>query len=229
MAPFIFHIADLYYESMIGQTFTIVDVETTGASAKAGRIIEIGALRVERGEVVRTYTSLINPGQPIPEFITGMTGIREADVLGAPTFEEVADEVLELFEGSTFVAHNAAFDYGFLKEEFRRVGYGFSLPRLCTVRLSRAVFPEHRRHNLTALIERHGFSCENRHRAFDDAEVLWQFLQMLEKAVPREDLEKHLKRLTSAIYPVPASNKSEAFIYERDMDSVTVSSDEMLA
>lgn len=207
---------------MRNQTFAIVDVETTGASAKLGRIIEIGILRVERGELVRTYKSLINPGQPIPEFISGMTGIREIDVLAAPTFAEVADEVLELFEGATFVAHNAAFDYSFLKEEFKRLGYGFTLPRLCTVRLSRAVYPEHIRHNLTALIERHGFTCASRHRAYDDAEVLWQFLQMLEKTLPAEDLEKHLKRLTSAIYAVPVSTKKETFVYERDIESVDI-------
>lgn len=217
----VFHVEDLYYQNMLDQTYTIVDVETTGASAKFGRIIEIGILRVERGELVRTYKSLINPGQPIPEFITGMTGIREVDVLAAPSFADVADEVLELFEDSTFVAHNAAFDYGFLKEEFKRLGYGFALPRLCTVRLSRAVYPEYARHNLTALIERHGFSCASRHRAYDDAEVLWQFLQMLEKTLPAEDLEKYLKRLTSAIYAVPASSKKETFVYERDIDAIS--------
>lgn len=205
---------------MLDQTYTIVDVETTGASAKFGRIIEIGILRVERGELVRTYKSLINPGQSIPEFISGMTGIREIDVLTAPTFAEVADEVLELFEGATFVAHNAAFDYGFLREEFKRLGYGFNLPRLCTVRLSRAIYPEHARHNLSALIERHNFSCTSRHRAYDDAEVLWQFLQMLEKTLPAEDLEKHLKRLTSAIYSVPISTKKETFVYERDIETL---------
>ncbi len=214
-------ICGLYYLNMLNQTYTIVDVETTGASAKLGRIIEIGILRIEHGELVRTYKSLINPGQPIPEFISGMTGIREIDVLAAPTFSEVADEVLELFEGATFVAHNAAFDYSFLKEEFKRLGYGFNLPRLCTVRLSRAIYPEHARHNLTALIERHKFSCVSRHRAYDDAEVLWQFLQMLEKTLPTEDLEKHLKRLTSAIYSVPASSKKETFVYERDIDAIS--------
>lgn len=209
---------------MKGKTFTIVDVETTGASAHAGRIIEIGALRVEHGEVVKTYKKLLNPGQAIPEFITSMTGIRDIDVLVAPTFEEVADEVLELFEGSTFVAHNAAFDYGFIREEFKRLGYGFTLPRLCTVRLSRALYPEHRKHNLTALIERFNFTCVSRHRAFDDAEVLWQFLQMLEREIPQEDLEKQLTRLTSTIHPVSPSSKKEAFIYERDMDSLTADS-----
>lgn len=205
---------------MLDQTYTIVDVETTGASSKLGRIIEIGILRVEHGELARTYKTLLNPGHAIPEFITGITGIRDVDVVLAPTFAEVADELLELFEGSTFVAHNAPFDYSFLRSEFHRLGYGFAVPRLCTVQLSRAVYPEHRHHNLTALIERHNFNCVSRHRAYDDAEVLWQFLQMLEQTVPAEDLEKHLKRLTSVIHQVPPSIKKESFVYERDMETV---------
>jgi DNA polymerase-3 subunit epsilon len=203
---------------MQDRILTIVDVETTGASAKMGRIIEIGVLRVEHGEVVRTYKSLINPGQPIPEFITGMTGIRERDVLAAPAFEEIADELLELFEGATFVAHNAPFDYSFLRAEFARLGYGFLLPRLCTVQLSRALYPEHKRHNLSALIDRFSFTCQSRHRAYDDAEVLWQFLQMLERTVPTEELNKHVKRLTNAIHRIAPSTKKETFIYERDME-----------
>ncbi len=181
---------------MLDKIFTIVDVETTGAGPLLGRVMEIGLLRVEHGEIVKTYKTLINPGESIPEFISDMTGIRDTDVLAAPTFEQVADEVLELFEGATFVAHNAAFDYSFLKSEFRRLGYGFTLPRLCTVQLSRAVYPEHKHHNLSALIERHGFACLSRHRAMGDAEVLWQFLQMLEREIDQEDLRKHIKMLT---------------------------------
>lgn len=202
---------------MKDKIFTIVDVETTGASAAVGRVIEIGILRVEKGEVVKTYKSLIDPEQSIPEFITGMTGISDADVAAAPTFASVAEEVLELFTDSTFVAHNAAFDYGFLKAEFRRLGHAFTLPRLCTVRLSRSVHPEHRHHNLSALIERHGFSIESRHRAFDDAQVLWQFLQLLQQTVPAEELESHIHRATSQVY-VPAAHAARSFVYERDVD-----------
>lgn len=201
---------------MLDKIFTIVDVETTGASPALGRIIEIGLLRVEHGEVVSTYKTLVNPEQDIPEFITGMTGIRESDVRGAPTFEYIADTLLEFFEGSTFVAHNAAFDYAFLKSEFKRLGYGFTLPRLCTVRLSRAVYPEHKRHNLSVLIERHGFVCKSRHRAYDDAEVLWQFLQMLHAILPGPDFQAHLDRLIQPVFYIRPETKKTAFVYERD-------------
>lgn len=175
--------------------FTIVDVETTGGSPFFSRVIEIGLLRVEHGEVVSEYQTLLNPGQPIPEFITKMTGIADSDVAAAPSFGDVADELAEYFRGSVFVAHNAQFDYGFIQEEFRRLGFGFAVPRLCTVRLSRALFKEYKHHNLTSLIERYGFEIENRHRAFDDAKVLWDFLQFLRKNIEKTELQSTMEKI----------------------------------
>ena len=177
------------------KNFTIVDVETTGGSPFFSRVIEIGLLRVEHGEVVKEYKTLLNPEQEIPEFITKMTGISDADVADAPVFEDIADDLLDTFENSIFVAHNAGFDYGFIKEEFRRIGYEFNLDKLCTVRLSRALFPEFKRHNLTELIERYQFECENRHRAFDDAKVLWNFLQHVQVNIEPKILERAMKRI----------------------------------
>lgn len=182
---------DLFLE----KNFTIVDVETTGGSPFFNRVIEVGLLRVEKGEVVEEFQTLMNPEMPIPEFISEMTGITDEQVSLAPPFAELADEILVKFEDAIFVAHNSQFDYGFLKEEFRRLGYEFKLPQLCTVRLSRALFPEYKHHNLTALIERYEFECENRHRAFDDAKVLWDFLQHIQANVETKDLQKILKRM----------------------------------
>jgi DNA polymerase-3 subunit epsilon len=98
-----------------------------------------------------------------------------------------------------FVAHNAPFDYGFIKEEFRRQGYGFSMDALCSVRLSRALFPEHPRHNLDEIIKRFAISCENRHRALDDALVVWEFMQRIEKDFPAAQLAKALKQATKKV------------------------------
>jgi DNA polymerase-3 subunit epsilon len=159
-------------------TFTIIDIETTGGSGYFHRVIEIGALRVEHGEVVREFQTFLNPGLPIPEFITKLTGISDEDVAHAPLFEDVKDELVELLEGSVFVAHNVAFDYGFIKQEFRRVGYGFSMDRLCSVRLSRELFPEHRHHNLDEIIKRFNIFCDSRHRGLGDAKVVWEFMHM---------------------------------------------------
>lgn len=201
------------------KNFTIVDVETTGGSPFFNRVIEVGLLRVEKGEVIEEYKQLLNPGIPIPEFITNMTGISDGDVADQPTFEDIADELLQKFEDSIFVAHNSQFDYGFLKEEFRRIGYGFNMDQLCTVRLSRALFKEHKHHNLSAIIERYEFDCQNRHRAFDDAKVLWDFLQHVHTNVEEKQLQKALKQLLKSSR-VPKAKPPEGITYETESGEV---------
>lgn len=186
---------------MLNAAYTIVDVETTGGSPATNRIIEIGILRVERGRVVSKYKSFINPGMPIPEFITTFTGITDAQVKKAPTFSDIAEEVLMLFEDSIFVAHNSNFDYQFLRSEFRRAGFGFTMPTLCTVRLSRVLFPQYKKHNLSAIIERFSIVCKHRHRAFDDAQVLWEFIQRLPKEFSAEYLATTVLRTMKKIPP----------------------------
>ncbi len=189
------------------KNFTIVDVETTGGSPFFNRVIEIGLLRVEKGEVVERYQTLLNPEMEIPEFITKMTGITQQDADSAPKFADLAEEILSKFEDAIFVAHNSQFDYGFLKEEFRRLDLTFSMPQLCTVRLSRALYKDFKHHNLTALIERYNFECENRHRAFDDAKVLWDFLQHAQNDIESIEFQKALRRTISA----PREMKSQLF------------------
>ncbi len=216
------------------KNFTIVDVETTGGSPFFNRVIEIGLLRVEKGEVVEEFQTLLNPGMPIPEFITKMTGISEEAVSMAPTFEELADDILAKFEDAIFVAHNSQFDYGFLKEEFRRLGYGFTMPQLCTVRLSRSLYKEHRHHNLTAIIERYKFECANRHRAFDDAKVLWDFLMHCHTNLEAEVLLKAMRQtlrgpreLKSAILksiPKTVPEPATELVYETETgETITLS------
>lgn len=202
------------------KNFTIVDVETTGGNSFFNRVIEIGLLRVEKGEVVEEYQTLLNPGIMIPEFITRMTGISDEHVSVCPTFEELADDILSKFENAIFVAHNSQFDYGFIQEEFRRLGYAFNAEQLCTVRLSRTLFPEYKRHNLTELISRYKFECENRHRAFDDAKVLWDFLQHVHTNVSKEQLQAVLKRLIKKPrnIPIPELKEGELEYVSIDID-----------
>lgn len=173
---------------MMDRKFTIVDVETTGGSPFFNRVIEVGAIRVVNGEVVDRFNSLINPGVEVPEFITELTGIKNSDVENAPAFVDVREELLEFFRGSTFVAHNVGFDYSFLRREFERSGFVFVVDQMCTVRLSRALYPQEKRHNLTSLIERFSFECENRHRAMDDALVLWEFIKLIQNNFSKEEL-----------------------------------------
>lgn len=122
-----------------------------------------------------------------------MTGIDPHDLEDAPTFDLVKDEIYELLNDSIFVAHNVRFDHGFLRNEFKRYNLDLKTKQLCTVRLSRALYPEFRRHNLDAIVERFGFEIKHRHRAFDDAAVLWQFYQKIEKEHPKDKLESILK------------------------------------
>ncbi len=157
-----------------------VDLETTGGLAAQHRIIEVGIVLLDRGEVVEEWRTFVQPGVHIPAAIAAFTGIDDSMVADAPPFEHVRGEVRRRLDGRLFVAHNARFDYGFLRTEFRRVGERFSAPVLCTVRLSRALFKEYPRHNLDTLIDRFGLSCSARHRALGDAQVLPALLAAME-------------------------------------------------
>lgn len=162
--------------SLHGKTLAIVDVETSGTGL-GDRIIEIGILRIENGVCVDTYKTFVNPERALSPWITRLTGITDEDLESAPLFVDVADNVARLLSGAIFVAHNVAFDYAFIKGEFARIDRFFEAPCLCTVRLSRLLSPRAKRHNLSAVIKRHKLACESRHRAFDDAHALWQFMQ----------------------------------------------------
>lgn len=180
-----------------------IDLETTGATATADRITEIGIVEVDADGTVREWQQLVNPGQPIPPFIEQLTGISNAMVAAAPPFEAVADEVLRRLEGRLFIAHNARFDYGFIKNEFKRLGVAFRAPVLCTVKLSRTLFPEHKRHNLDSLIERHGLKADARHRALADAQLIHQFWQRIHEA-PGEEAVTNALRVLNAHPSLPA-------------------------
>ncbi|MCA9402036.1 MAG: 3'-5' exonuclease, partial [Candidatus Omnitrophica bacterium] len=120
----------------------IVDIETTGARIVQNRIIEIGIIRVQKGRVVQRYSKLINPQQPIPTSITKLTGIHETDVWDAPSFQEVHEEIFNILQDAIFVAHNVRFDYGFLKQEFKRLGVDFKAKCLCSVCLLRILYKQ---------------------------------------------------------------------------------------
>ncbi|NYE26272.1 3'-5' exonuclease family protein [Pigmentiphaga litoralis] len=167
-----------------------VDLETTGTTAAFDRITEIGIVRVDETGV-NEWHRLVNPGRPIPPMIQSLTGISNEMVRSAPPFADVAAEVAERLQGCLFIAHNARFDYGFLRAEFERVGMPFRPGVLCTVRLSRRLYPEHRRHNLDSLIERHSLVIaeQDRHRALGDAKLVWQFWQSIHGEFPAEHIQ----------------------------------------
>src|SRR6185436_15173326 len=140
---------------MFAPAIAFVDLETTGTTPQGDRVTEIGIVRVVDGRLAEEWSTLVNPECPIPEEIQALTGITNAMVRDKPTFAELRREVAERLAGHVFVAHNARFDYGFLKNEFRRVEMPFTADVVCTVRLSRRLFPEAAGHSLDALIARH--------------------------------------------------------------------------
>ena len=164
--------------AMFDSPVVFVDIETTGGSHTNSRVLEVAAIRVENNVVTKEFSTLIDPQTYIPQFITNITGITEADVAGAPTFDQIAPELLELCDGAIFIAHNVRFDYSFLKHEFANAGYSFRPKLLCTVRLSRALYAQHKGHSLEAIINRHNIPFEQRHRALDDTRAIWYFTKM---------------------------------------------------
>lgn len=179
---------------MLPAKLAFVDIETTGMRSSYDRIIEIGILRVENGELVRTFQTLINPQVHIPKEITGITGITGDMLNHAPTFRNVKDEIYSILEDCTFVAHNVRFDYGFIKNEFIRHNFTYTARHFCTVRLSRLFYPQWPRHNLDALIQHCNIDCANRHRAFDDAQVLFHFYKHLLSKYSTQQLENALAK-----------------------------------
>jgi DNA polymerase-3 subunit epsilon len=195
---------------MFDTRVVFLDLETTGASADRDRVTEIGLLEVVDGKLVSEWSTLVDPGHAIPAVITSLTGITNEMVAGAPTFAEIGPGLLERLEGRLLVAHNARFDYAFLRAEFRRIGIRFRARVLCTVRLSRALFPEHRHHNLDSIMERFGLSCAARHRALGDAQVVWAFARELERALEPERLAETVAAITR-VPTLPAGVDAERF------------------
>ncbi|HEX6929612.1 MAG TPA: exonuclease domain-containing protein [Gammaproteobacteria bacterium] len=155
-----------------------VDLETTGTHPRIDRIIEIGVVLAEPDGTFREWQTLIDPEVSVPPFIENLTGISSAAVAGAPRFTDIAETLFAMLDDRVFVAHNARFDYGFLRHAFQREGLKFHRQPLCTVKLSRRLYSSFTRHNLDALIGRHGLAVSDRHRALGDARLIHQFLDV---------------------------------------------------
>ncbi len=188
--------------SLADRRCVFVDLETTGTAAARERITEIGIVTVDfdgcggDGDVrVSEWTTLVNPERPIPSEIQWLTGITNEMVRAAPRFADIADEVLERLRDAIFIAHNARFDYGFLKAEFARLGIPWRATTLCTVRLSRLLDPDRSPHGLDAIVARYGLDGEQRHRALGDARVLWRFLQRLVERRPSLEIDEAIRVL----------------------------------
>jgi DNA polymerase III subunit epsilon len=174
--------------------YAIVDIETTGGYAANHRITEIAIYHHDGLNVTGHYHTLINPERNIPHYITGLTGITSEMVLDAPSFSQIASEILEQLEGKIFVAHNAHFDYSFLKKEFEVAGFNWQSKKLCTVRLSRKIIPGLRSYSLGSLCESLGILITNRHRAPGDASATARLFDVLLRRDNDNNIAKALKR-----------------------------------
>jgi DNA polymerase III subunit epsilon len=186
-----------------------VDLETTGGSPAHDRVTEVGIVRVQNGECVEEWSSLVNPECAIDPYIQSFNGISSEMVADAPRFTEIAAAVFEKLRGAVFIAHNARFDYAFLRSEFRKAGVDYSAEALCTVKLSRRLFPGHARHNLDAVMQRHGLCCEARHRALGDARVLRDLWLKLQREIPADALAAAAAQSRLSVPKLPAHLPAE--------------------
>lgn len=161
------------------QVYAVVDIETTGRRGGANRITEIGIVRLRGETVLDRWQSLVNPGRPIPRRITEITGISDAMVVDSPAFADIAPTVQAKCDGAVFVAHNVQFDYGFMVDEFRRLGVRFHAPTLCTVSGMRRWYPGLRSYSLASLCRHFDIDLPDHHRAMCDAEAAATLLKLM--------------------------------------------------
>ena len=194
--------------------YAVVDIETTGGHASANGITEVAINIHDGNEIVESYTTLINPKQPIPVYITALTGIDDNMLLDAPTFDDVALQIYQLLNDKIFVAHNVNFDYSFLKHHLAAAGYDLQCKKLCTVRLSRKLIPGKSSYSLGKLCTALQIPIQNRHRAAGDADatsILFNLLleydqegiiaEMLKKTSKEQVLPPHLDKASIVRLP----------------------------
>ena len=187
--------------------YAVVDIETTGGHASANGITEVAINIHDGNKIVESYTTLINPKQSVPNYITALTGIDDDMLMDAPAFDDVALQIYELLSDKVFVAHNVNFDYSFLKHHLAAAGYDLQCKKLCTVRLSRKLIPGKSSYSLGKLCTALQIPIQNRHRAAGDADatsILFNLLleydqegiiaEMLKKTSKEQVLPPHLDK-----------------------------------
>ena len=162
--------------------FAIVDIETTGGYAANNGITEIAIVLHDGKNEIRRFESLVNPQYPIPRYIQALTGITDQMVANAPPFEELAPAVYELLKDAIFLAHNVNFDYSFVKQHLANSGYNLETKKLCSIRLSRKVFPGLPGYSLGKVCRHLGITVSNRHRAMGDAEATARLFERIIQA-----------------------------------------------
>lgn len=190
--------------------FCVIDTETTGGKADENKIIDIAVVRYRDGIILERFHTLLNPGRPIPSWITMLTGIDDQMVAGAPRFSDIVPELTAILNKGVFTAHNVPFDYGFVRQEYLRLGLELERPRVCTLKMARRLLPFLRSKSLGAVCEHLLIEIYDRHRALGDAEATVYVLKYLLKKLEQEhgvltsrDLEAYLSVPTT-----PTSSKA---------------------
>ena len=189
--------------------YTVVDIETTGNGFKGQKITEISIFLFDGKNIVDEFTSLVNPEQHIPPFITNLTGITNAMVRFAPKFYEIAKKVEEFTKDTIFVAHNVNFDYNIIKDEFKNLGFEFKRKKLCTVRLSRKIIPGLRSYSLGNICAGENIPINGRHRAKGDAEATTELFRRLIERDDRFIINSFLNPRSKQATLPPLLNKSD--------------------
>ena len=170
--------------------YTIIDIETTGGKFNEEKITEIAIFKLSKNGNISKYHKLINPEKKIQPFVEKLTGLNNKMLENKPVFSEISQEINSFTKGCIFVAHNVKFDYRVLKKEFSRIGIKFQRDLLCTIELSKIVFPEMKSYSLGKLVSNLGIEIKNRHRADGDAEATLNLFVLLTKNIERDKLDK---------------------------------------
>ncbi len=179
----------------MNSTYCVVDIEATGGNHKNGRIIEIGIVKIRNKTVVSEYSTLVNPEQRIDKYVSKLTGITDNDLKNAPLFSEVAKEIIEFLGDAFFVAHNATFDYTYLRTELRKLGIEYTADQYCTIDMSRILFPDQDSYSLGKLCRSLKLDVEDRHRALGDAQTTATlFLKLLGETDVQKVLQVTLRK-----------------------------------
>ncbi len=189
--------------------YAIVDIETTGGYAENHKVTEIAIYHHDGIQITDKFQTLINPGRRVPYFITGLTGITTEMVSQAPAFTDIAEEIYDWLKDRVFVAHNAHFDYSFLKKEFDDAGIHWSTRKLCTVRLGRKIIPGLDSYSLGRMAESLGIRIADRHRAGGDAEATAKIFDIFLKRDNEGVIAKALKRNSGETILPPNLAKEE--------------------
>ncbi len=183
--------------------FAIVDIETTGGYGTKNCITEIAIILHNGNQVEGRYTTLINPESPINWYVQNMTGITNAMVATAPKFNDVAPNIYNLIKDRVFIAHNVNFDYSFVKQHLKTAGFEIDLPKICTVKLSRKIFPGLHKYGLGNLSKHFNIENTARHRAIGDAEATTKLFELILANDKDKEVDKLTKRRKALQYLPP--------------------------